>query len=155
MNHSRTFVQVSRNIWLILSFYGISLHTINRKGWVGGWVGELSVCQIELHFVIFNLIADTALLSQDCSLIQEAIFSQITFRFLSLKILKHVWGGWRVEGGEDCAVDFGARRGYKCNVFPNRLTQSVPRSQSLESRRPESVRFSHSTSRERPELDHK
>lgn len=91
MNHSCMFVQVSRNIWLILSFYGISLHTINRKG----WGGELSVCQMELHFVIFNLIADTALLSHDCTLIQEAICSQITFRFLSLKILKHV----REEGG--------------------------------------------------------
>lgn len=93
VNHSRMFVQVSQNIWLILSFYGISLHTINRKGWVGG----LSVCQIELHFVILNLIAGTVLLSQDCTLIQEAIFSQITFRFLSLNILKPVWGGVRGE----------------------------------------------------------
>lgn len=86
VNHSRTFVQVSQNIWLILSFYGISLHTINRKGWVEGW----GSCQ---------------------SVVQEAISSQITFRFLPLKILKHT------EGRENRAVDFGAGRGYKCNVF--------------------------------------
>lgn len=93
VNHSCTFVQVSQNIWLILSFYGISFNTINRKG--GG-------CQSVRwnDTVIFNLIADTTLLSQDCTLIQEAIFSQITFRFLSLKILKHVCGGGR--GGSCC-----------------------------------------------------